>query len=95
MLGCPQVYVQLICVFREFLHYVYYLFIREPRLLFCCSTYCRLCSLLLRRWCMHSGMSMRVERVPLARVKAKLQAARQTAGTWLDPQTQRQRRMRV
>ncbi|CDI79307.1 C2H2-type zinc finger-containing protein, related [Eimeria acervulina] len=31
------------------------------------------------------GMSMRVERVPLARVKAKLQAARQTAGTGWEP----------
>ena len=34
MPGCPQVYVQLICVFREFLLYVYYLFIGEPWLLY-------------------------------------------------------------
>ncbi|CDI84216.1 hypothetical protein EAH_00050030 [Eimeria acervulina] len=41
------------------------------------------------------GMGMRVERVPLARVKAKLQAARQTAGAGLEPQTQRQKWMRL
>ena len=72
------------------------IFLLESRGFFiCCSTYCCRCSLLLRRWCMYTGMSIRVERVPLARIKAKLQAARQTAGTGLEPQTQRQRRMRV
>ena len=34
MPGGPQVYVQLICVFREFLLYVYYFFIGEPWLLY-------------------------------------------------------------
>ena len=34
---------------------------------------------------MYTGMSMREERVPLARIKAKLQAARQTAGTGWEP----------
>ena len=72
------------------------IFLLESRGFFiCCSTYCCRCSLLLRRRCMYTRMSMRVDRVPLARVKAKLQAARQTMGTGLEPQTQSQKRMRV